>query len=239
MVSREPVLLIVAADRRELAGLARRLTKTERPDFGLRWSRQGTLGRKAAVLAASGAGRVNAARAVKRICSTMPVRAVVSTGVCGALDPALAVGDVVVADRVISSDPPGEYAAQRPGGSDRLARGGLLTVDRVVRTAAEKRKLLATGAVAVDMEAAGIAAAAQQHGLPFYCVRVVSDGAEQSLEIDYNRAWLADGRFSAARIVMQAGLSPGRWKELAGLWRATRSASETLGELLERLEFEA
>ncbi|HYM12713.1 MAG TPA: hypothetical protein VEU62_18390 [Bryobacterales bacterium] len=236
MVSSESVLLIVAADRRELAGLAGRLRRAAAAGLDVRWARAGWLGGRAAVLAAHGAGRSNAAQAVERVCAKVRVAAVVSAGMCGALDPALAPGQVVVAGQVLSLEPRAEFAARTPRGTQ--ASGAVLTLDHVVQTVEEKSRLRETSAAAVEMEAAGVAAEAEKRGLPFYCIRVVSDGAGESFALDYNRARRPDGRFSAARIMAQAGLNPSRWREIQGWRRRMRLAAQALAEFFERVEFE-
>ena len=221
MVSSEPVLLIVAADRRELVALngARRL------------------GTVPVALAAAGVGRLHAARAVREAAGKQALAGVVSAGWCGALDPALRIGDIVVADRVLSLDPPDTFETRRPDG-DPSAVGPVITVDHFVGAAQEKRRLRGSGAIAVEMEAAGAAEEARRLGVPFYCIRAVSDAAETSFRLDFNRALRpADGRFSAARIVAMAGLDPARWRELLALRRATITAAEALGRFLNRCEF--
>ena len=237
MVSREPVLLIVAADRRELAGIGRKLHGLAAVDWGLRWARQGMLGARPVVLAANGAGRRNAARAVEIACGRCSVGAVVSAGLCGALDPALGLGQLVIADRVVSLDPPAEFAARWPGGAQ-VARSLVLTVDHLVQPAEEKSRLRSTGAVAVEMEAAGVAAEAEKQGLPFFCVRAVSDGAGESFEIDYDRARLAGGGFSVPRLLVQAGVKLARWQELLEWRRRIQQGAAALGDFLGSLELE-
>ena len=232
-------MLIVAADRRELDPLARRLVGAQAPDLELQWSRLGRLHGRMVLLVANGAGRERAAAAVTKACAQVTVAAIVSTGWCGALDPALEPGRIVVADRVLSVEPRGEFAARAPGGGNAYSGGGVLTANHVVLAAAEKSELRATGAVAVEMEAAGVAEQAAGRGLPFYCVRAVSDGATQSFAIDFNRARLRDGRFSTTRVLAQAGLSPARWRELLGLWQNSRIAAAALADALRSLEFEA
>ncbi len=227
---------MVAADPREFAGLLPRLDAAQAAQLSLRWSVQGRLERTPVLLAAHGAGRANAALAVERACGRYPVRAVVSAGWCGALDQALELGEVVVASRVLSLTPRQDFPASAPGGA--AIAGPVLTVDRFVQTREEKAALRSTGAVAVEMEAAGVAAEAQKRKLPFFCVRVVSDVAGESFDIDFNRARLADGRFSILRVLLEAGASPARWRELRELGRRDRLASGALGECLERYEFQ-
>ena len=62
-------------------------------------------------------------------------------------------------------------------------------------TAREKRRLAATyDAALVDMEAAAIARLAAMRGIPFYCIKGVSDGFNDRLP-DFNPFLTADGRF--------------------------------------------
>ena len=109
-------------------------------------------------------------------------RAVVSFGLCGALDPALRAGDLVIGEAVVfqggrlACDPRlvAVLAAALPGA--RL--GAVAGVERIVEGAAEKAALYArTGAVAADMESLGAASA----GLPFVVLRAVSDAAHRTL----------------------------------------------------------
>src|SRR6185503_18575857 len=101
------------------------------------------------------------------------MRGMLSTGWCGGLDPTLQVGDIVVADRVISEDPPATYPAQPPHAPSRDRKGAVLTVNRFITTAEEKHLLRATGAIAVDMEAAAVGAEAARLAVPFFCIRTV------------------------------------------------------------------
>ncbi len=202
--------------------------------MGLRWSRAGG----GVILTANGSGRGNAAEAVRLAFQQFAVRAVVSTGWCGALDPALEVGQIVVADRVKTLEPAAEFPARRPAGNGEPHYGTILTVDRFVASAEEKRRLRTTGAAAVEMEAAAVAAEACQRDLPFYCVRAVSDPAGFTIRTDLNRARFPDGRFSPVRIAAQAGLVPGRWLQLGRLWSWSRAAAEALGEFFGRCRFD-
>ncbi len=62
-------------------------------------------------------------------------------------------------------------------------RGMVLCVDEPLLTPADKARAHdRTGALAVDMESAGVAEAALRTGSPFFCLRVVCDPAERGLE---------------------------------------------------------
>ncbi len=59
--------------------------------------------------------------------------------------------------------------------------GVVLSQDRIAGNLEEKQELFAkTGARAVEMEAAGVAARSKRAGLPFHCIKVISDGATES-----------------------------------------------------------
>jgi adenosylhomocysteine nucleosidase len=226
---------MIAAEREELAPLARRLAAPERLDAGLRWAAAGRLGSLPVVLAAGGSGRENARRAVRQVEAKVSLRALVSTGWCGALDPGLPVGQVVVADRVVTEDGRERYATLVPAGEK--PAGAVMTVDRFIAHTEEKERLRRSGAVAVEMEAAAVGAEATRLAVPFYCIRAVSDPADRSFLVDFNRARLPGGNFSAVRAARQAGLSPRRWGELLGLWRGARRAAEALGTYLAECHF--
>jgi len=138
---------------------------------------------------------------------------------------------VFVADRITDGDV--EYSGCLPGSSiGSYRRGTLLTVDHVVQSAEEKRELAATGVHAVDMEAAALAKLASERSLPFYCVRVVSDAAQTSFLIDFNRALRSDGSFSVANLVWRMGLHRARWQQVLKLKRDSDLAAHSLAEFL-------
>lgn len=227
------MLLVISSASWEFTGLAKgeRVSSPE-----ARWLSTARIGGRAAMLAANGAGRSAAAAATRRLLARGGFRAVLSTGFAGALDPSLQVGDIFVADCVRGGGL--EYGARLPSSCPPGARRGvLLTVDEVVVSARAKQSLLSRGAQAVDMEAAAVASAAAEHGVGFYCVRSISDGAGQDLPIDLNRAIRQDGTFSAMGVVRQARLDARRWAGVARLWRDARVASRALGRCLSRCEF--
>jgi adenosylhomocysteine nucleosidase len=188
--------LIVAAEMRELSGLRKQAQS--------RWE-----------LVVNGPGRL----AAQALGEKRNVDGIVSTGFCGALDPTLRIGDIIVST--------GEVSSPRP-----FVRGEILSVDRVAVTAEEKRALRErTGAAAVEMEAAAVEAKAREWGVPFRCVKVVSDVAAEDMPLDFNLFRDSEGRFSRARIALAGMARP--FSVMPGLLRLDqncRRAAERLGE---------
>mgnify|MGYP006276121233 CR=1 FL=1 len=127
-----------------------------------------------------GAGSVAAARATRLLVDGHRPAVVITAGFAGGLDPALPRGAVVRPRRAVSraTGPTIELTAGQGETGDLT----IVSVDRVVTTAAAKRDLeTATGASLVDMETYAVAAAARDAGLPCAAVRVISDDASQDL----------------------------------------------------------
>jgi nucleoside phosphorylase len=165
----------------------------------------------AARVRCDGPGPAQARRAAEALIAE-GVELLVSFGVAGALDPRLKTGDLVVATAALDAHGARYAAEPRQFG----VRGAILSVEAPVASAAEKRRLFAaTGALAVDMETAAVAAAAHAAGRPFVAVRSISDDARRALPRAAILAMRADGGIDVAAIVMR----PQDWWRLVGLAR--------------------
>ena len=223
------MLLFVAASPMEFAGLTKHCTKVTSASIPVHWARTAELNGNEIVMVANGAGSKRAAAAVD---AAPRADAVVSTGFCGALDPVLRIGDIFVAT-AIQSDP-----IQQPQSTRPYATGTLASIGHVAQTAAEKQKLRAAGAAAVEMEAAGVLARAQARGVPFFCIRSVTDLAGETFANDFNAALRADGHFATMQILGSAMRHPFlRLPELARLRKRCAIAAQRLGEFLADCRF--
>jgi adenosylhomocysteine nucleosidase len=234
------LLAFVAAERREFDGLLRKAERVMKLGWPLDFARMAWLKGEPIVLVANGPGPKLAGRATEFARKYKELRGLVSTGFCGALDPALEPCDIFVAKELVTLSGDRKGAVSQPladargsvtGGSVRI--GKLLSIDRVVSTPAEKADLRQTGADAVEMEAAAVAAKAAEWNIPFYCVRVVTDTSAESFPLDFNRLRDAEGRFSRTRIMAAALLRPDSvLPELLKLNKRCKDASQALGDFL-------
>jgi adenosylhomocysteine nucleosidase len=183
------------------------------------------------IAACAGAGVQSATRAFTEAEKAGALDAVISTGWAGALREELAPGQVCdvscvidarTGERFLTAGPPGEC--------------WLVTSSRVADVH-EKLRLASTyQASLVDMEAAGVARLAQMRGIPFYCVKGISDGYNDQLP-DFNRFITANGQFQLGRFMVSCILRPWLWPALIRMGENSRKAAKGIAEsLLDFLE---
>jgi adenosylhomocysteine nucleosidase len=194
--------LVMAAEQREFDGIIKRFGGARPWDWPTQFAAQAEFSGDRWLLIANGPGKERVEEGLRK---KIEVDGMISTGFCGALDPALRVGDVV---------------------------RELVSIDRVAVTVAEKRELRErTKAAAVDMESAAIAKKAAEWGVPFYAIRAVSDTAQEDMPLDFNMYRDSDGRFSRTRIALAAMARPfTRVPALLRLDRNCHVAAESLGD---------
>ena len=225
-------ILFVAADRMEYKGILTRMSVAARRVLGVHWARAGRLGEHDVLLLANGAGRERAAQATDAGCAYAPPGAIVSTGFCGALVDTIQIADLVAATRVNG------FAAQPLQGAISCHHGVVRSIGHVALTAAEKSSLRISGACAVEMEAEGVAERAQALGVPFSCVRAVTDLASEDLANDFNSALRADGHFDTMKVLRGALCQPAA--RLPELWRMRNRcirAARALGDFFADCRF--
>jgi adenosylhomocysteine nucleosidase len=201
------------------------------------------------MISVSGIGGDNAARSARALVAA-GASALLSWGVAGALDPALACGAAVLPDEVLREHgEPGGAALQRfetcRGWRERLLAalqgqaqvmsGTLLSSAAPVTTLAHKASLFRqTLAVAVDMESAAVAAVAAEHGLPFIALRVILDTARDSLPGSLMRAFapaaVARRRRSTWPLLWPLLITPAEWRPVLRLAARYRVARHALGQ---------
>ncbi|MGH7905250.1 MAG: hypothetical protein ACREP6_01340 [Candidatus Binataceae bacterium] len=173
----------------------------------------------------------------------------ISAGVAGALSPGLAVGDIVIASRVIEGGRDGAFPERIVEIEQRrveilqallntaglaVSSGGILTSPRILATGLEKRQARQeTGAIAVDMESAAIGLEAAAKGVPFVCVRSVMD------EIDHEIAGAgfvdANGRVRPFKAAGEFIRQPSAILRVPWMVRNLALATRTLADAVEAI----
>ena len=222
--------LLVAAERREFDGFLKRVGGASRMEWpGAKFADEGYWRGDRWWLVANGPGPgcVHEALGLHVSEKRTLMNGIVSTGYCGALDPALRLGDIVVSSETVV-----ECAMPHD-------RGEIYSMDRVAVTSEEKRTLRAeTGAIAVEMESAAVRQKAKEWQIPFFHIRAVSDTAAHDLPLNFNEYREGTGDFSRSRIAMTALSRPfTTLPRLIRFARDSRRASEALGEFLADCRF--
>ena len=188
-----------------------------------------------ALLAVSGIGRDAAERAAHALVDA-GVAALMTFGMAGGLDPALGAGSVVLPRELIAADGMRflasrswrERVAAAVSPLRAVSAGNLLTSAAAIDTALGKSAAFrATGAAAVDMESAPVAAIALHHNLPFIAVRVIVDTAADTLpRAVVNASRL--GKVQIGRLIAGLIQAPGEIGALIRLARRYRIAMRSL-----------
>ncbi len=153
----------------------------------------GTLQGKELVIAESGVGADAAAAATAEVIKFHEPAWVVSAGFAGGLADGLHKGDFLMAEQVLNLK--GErlevglkLSPEAIASTKRLHVGRLLTVENLISSPAEKKKLGELHqALACDMESFAVADTCRQLKTRFLSVRIISDGMEDRLPIEVER----------------------------------------------------
>jgi nucleoside phosphorylase len=242
-----PCLLF--ALRRETLGFVRRFPKATVINGAPCAARIHDAFQQSVLVMETGVGPLRAERALDWLGTQMHFQpqCILSVGFAGALQESLRVGDLISASEVM--DERGnhwpcnpihpmpqasrerkrpEHERKRPEKSS-VHTGRVLTVPRLIGDPEEKSGLGQRYAVqAVDMESATVAAWAASHGIPFGCLRAISDDVHTQLPAPLVHL-LDQGAVSPARALKAVVASPMLLPHFYRLARATRIAAEQLG----------
>jgi adenosylhomocysteine nucleosidase len=193
---------------------------------------EGECGGKVIAVIVAGMGRENIRRGAQLLLDGHRPRWVVSAGFAGALNPEYARLDIALADEVLDLDgrrlridvtiPP--EATGRP-----IRTGRLLTVDHIIRTAAEKAELRRRyDADLVDMETAAVAALCAERGVRFLSIRVVSDEAGIDLPPEVASLMTRSGSYRVGAALRAIWNRPSSIKDFWALHEQAQEAADRL-----------
>jgi len=200
--------------------------KEEAAPFRARLKSQADIAADVRVLV-TGMGRRNAANGVRAALHERLPSFVFTCGFAGALSPSFPVGQVVY-DVGFGSEVHGllKSAGAQPS--------RFHCADKVASTAAAKRALReSTGADVVEMESATIQSVCREFGVSCATVRVVSDGADEALPLDFNEFLTRDDRINFPKMIWKVLRSPGCIPRLLSFQRQTQRAAASLALVLD------
>jgi adenosylhomocysteine nucleosidase len=182
------------------------------------------------IAACAGAGVDAATRAFAEVESCGAVDVAISIGWAGGLREDLTSGQAYNVSGVIDARTGERF--ETATGTETSSQEILLVTSPKAADFKEKQRLAATyQAALVDMEAAGVARLAQARGIPFYCIKGISDGYSDQLP-DFNCFISKSGRLQLGRIVVFSLLSPWHWRALMRMGENSNKAAHALAESL-------
>jgi nucleoside phosphorylase len=204
----------VAALEREVRGLVRGWSRVRIAEMP-----RSIYCHQSAVVICAGTGVAQAYSAAKLLVEKYSPKVIISIGFAGSCVPRLGPGSVVVPATLLEAGT-GRIFHSATGS------GQVVTLDRVAGKALKQEAVARFGAVAVDMEAAGVAAAATEYGREFAAIKVISDGAEE--DVGFLSEFVTAEGFATGRFLAHIALRPGLWPRVASLQRNSKVASAAL-----------
>jgi adenosylhomocysteine nucleosidase len=197
---------------------------------------EGDCGVKRTALVVTGPGRAAARRGAELLLAGHRPRWIVSAGFAGGLDPGLRRDDLVLATEVVDLEG-GRFAIDlsvpEAAQGQRLSSGRLLTVDAIIRTAAEKAELRRRfGADVVDMETSAVAALCGERAVRFLSVRAISDEAGTDLPPEILSVLGRTGSYRLGAALGALWRRPSSLKELWALREHALSAADRLAQVV-------
>jgi len=206
-----PIALVIALEL-EARALLRHLTPSpvSSPQLSI-W--EGVFEDKPVVLVITGVGKVAAALATQFVCDAFEPRSIITVGIAGATDSDATPGRLIIASGALQHDMDARpFTAARgtipslgmatipadPALSDQLRRatesvvdrsvesGVVLTGDQIVTSREVRDGILRDfpEGACFDMETGAIAQVASQNGVPWAALRMTSDAADESFNIE-------------------------------------------------------
>jgi adenosylhomocysteine nucleosidase len=179
-----------------------------------------------AAMVCAGTGPERAYRAARACIEQFSPRLLVSIGFAGSCGPELGPGAVIVPARLVVPAAAGDESAAAKEFACACGSGTLLSVNAVTSSAGKRQARARYGALGVEMEAAGVAAAAVEFGREFAAIKAISDGVEEDL--DFLSAFVTPDGFAMARFLAYLAVRPRLWPRVAELDRNSRLAVSAL-----------
>ena len=208
------VIGVICAMEKEAEEIRRGLIEVREEEVGSLRFWVGKKGERRVVLSVCGIGKVFAAMCAQTMILTFAPDCIVNSGVAGSLTDRLEILDIAVAEDLVQHDmdtsPLGDPVGLVSGinrvslpADEKLAecictaaaelgmttlRGRIASGDQFIATSAQKERIKAQfDPIACEMEGAAIAQVAFVAGIPFACIRAISDSYSGKNEMDYAR----------------------------------------------------
>lgn len=216
MSIRKIELGFVAALEREVCEIVRLWSRT---DLQIGASKRTVYYNERAVLICAGTGILRARDAANVLIENWAPGMVISIGFAGSCVGGLQPGALVVPASLMELGTGTMFPCA-------FGSGRLITADRVAGKSLKNEIHARYEALAVDMEATGVATAAREANCEFAAIKAISDGVEEDL--GFLSGFVRPHGFATGRFVAHVALRPRLWPAVAALSKNSQLASSSL-----------
>lgn len=179
------------------------------------------------VLAYSKIGKVNSAITATVMCEKYKAQKLLFSGVAGAINPSLRVGDLIIADKLVQHDvditafghpwgfipESGDFVKSDDSLNEiakkvantigvKLMVGSIATGDQFIANEEKKNWIQSTySADALEMEGASVARVCECFGVPFMVLRAISDAADMDAGFSFDEFLISSAKTSAKFLI--------------------------------------
>ena len=222
------MIAILGAMREEVAPLLERIKDYREVKHANNVFYLANFGGKELVIAYSKIGKVNAALTASAMIEKFGAQKLLFTGVAGALNPNLKIGDMLYATSLVQHDiditafghphgyvPETSIFIKSDDSLNALAssvaaekgielKGGIIATGDQFICDNEKKEWIKKifNASATEMEGASVALVCETLGVPFFILRAISDGAGNEAEFDFDK-FLQDSANISAKFILE------------------------------------
>jgi adenosylhomocysteine nucleosidase len=214
LVIMEKVTVLMGAMQEEITSILEVTNITKKSIWNNTEIFQGTLHNKNVVVAKSGVGKVMSAMLTQYLIDNFPVEKIIFTGLAGAIDSRLNIGDIVIATKLAQYDLDvtelGFKLGQIPftdiqyiecdktllaiaekfhSKSHKVTSGIILTGDTFMTNKKKElynSNLVYLKGIALEMEGASVGLSAFCNNVAFIVIRTISDKADHSAHVNFN-----------------------------------------------------
>ena len=205
------------------------------------------------LIVVSGTGATNIKRAFERVKARYAIKEVFLTGIAGALNEELNVGDLFIPKNIRRAFYKNfgwkldlEYLSQKESQNDLVfdcdklskiikvnsSSGDMVTADRFVEEKGKKGELnKIASAIAVDMEGFELGRLCQSNNIPFKCLKVISDDSMEDIDKDLSILFNRMGGIEFMGIVKYLIKGPSKIRYFIKIFRNSRKIYRSLFQL--------
>ncbi|MDH4219783.1 MAG: 5'-methylthioadenosine/adenosylhomocysteine nucleosidase [Candidatus Aminicenantes bacterium] len=217
---------IAGAVEEEVRCIIDNLSEKSVSQWGRRLVYTGKIKDQDVIVMATGVGKVKTSASIQYLLDHFPIEAVIFTGMAGAVNPGVKVGDIVISQKVVQhdfdlagkgiveemktpwfeADPElvnlAVRASSELGFKERVRLGTVLTGDQAVVDSKKREWLWETfRGDCVEMEGAAVASVCSQNKIPFVLIRAITDLADENARDDFHQT-MSKACTNAANIVL-------------------------------------